>query len=549
MANLTYFRNNRTNFALLGKVEKAENLDVVHDFSILTDKKSDKIPSSFWATLGWEDNSDFRLDGELQFSEIGNLKSKGSTGKIVSELKLIHPEIQHTPLIERYINFDQIDFSEANSSKKMRLDLFLKPDEGALVYLQHSIKGDYDEENAEIEFVLPSKTNNKYDTKRNRLSYYIDFVPKKLEQFAQESDLDLSGIKESSFILKLLTFKRGEGRAENLYKNAIKNISFSVGENLLDKIGEQKYKLLVFDATINSSDATKGGEFKQIASFHELQKGVKTLFLIHGTFSSTLNTFKHLHEKKSNQKSFLQTLIEEGTYQQIIAFDHPTISHDVETNIEYLLTHYLQDNSFNTTEIDVLACSRGALVAEGLSNFDSVKDRLKINKIMLFSAANGVNYFQFGKTVCHFLSIWKKTATGPFLKVVLTLAEFSADFFLSLPGCQQMKPDSDRLKLVLNKKPHRAETHFYLFVSDWKFHISRGNFFRRSGALFMDFTIKQILGNEHDWVVGCSSQKKVPKDATLSKITLLDSMHCRYFDDSYTFPKTIHQDLREVMER
>jgi hypothetical protein len=539
MATLKSDYNSIYHFAFLGQKQE-ESLE------ILIDKTSSVLPTDYWATLGWDDDAPFKFEGEIQFSEIGNTKSEGSTGKIVSELKLIHPEIAQTPLIERYINFDSAALSKKN--KKIRLDVFLKKDEGAVVYIEHSLKGNYNEEDAEIQFILPQKTNEDFDTNRNRLTYYVENINDLYKKFQNKINLLEGEQLPTSFIVKVLTFKRGEGKAKELYKNAIKNISFSVGSEFLERIGDEKYKLLVFNPNGVSTDSTLGGSFELVSSFNELKKDVKTLFLIHGTFSSTLNTFRHLHKKGANQTSFLQDLLNNHQYEQIIAFDHPTISHNVADNIAHLLDNYLIDNSFNTTEIDILACSRGCILAEGLSNFDSTTNLLKINKIMLFSAANGVNYFKLGENICHFLSVWKKTASGPFLKVVLTLTEFSADFFLELRGCQQMTPGSDSLKLILNKEPHQTNAKFYLFVSDWKFQNARGRFFKRSGALILDFTISKILGKKHDWVVGCESQKKLPKNSNLAKIIHLNTMHCKYFDASYTIPSSVLGDLVEVMK-
>ncbi len=541
MANLFYDNQSNFHFSFLGKEVKSLEINAVKD------KISPLKPDSFWSTLGWLDDSPFIYKGVIEYSEIGNIKSKGATGKIVSELKGIHPEIEKYPLVERYINFDKTDLGNADPQKKIRLDLFLEQDEAAVVYIQHSSTSNFNEDDAEIEFILAKETIQESEINKVQQTYEIPNILAILNEFKLSDSIELNSLEPSSFIVKVLTFKRGLGTATKLFKQSIKSISQSMGADFLEKVGEEKYNLIVFNAETVNQDPLLGGTFENIESFNQLKKGVKTLFLIHGTFSSTSNTFHHLNVKKSNNESFLQKLLRDGIYEQIIAFDHPTISANVHDNISYMLENFMIGRPLNQTPIDILACSRGAIFAQALCNSVKTKDVFDIKKVYLFSAANGVNYFNTAENICNFLSVWKKVASGPFLKVVLSLTEYSARFFIELPGCQQMKPDSESLKAVLNNEIHNNETKFYLFISDWKYINSRGRFFKRFGALIIDFTISKILGEKHDWVVGCDSQNKVPKNAIISQTIYLDSMHCKYFDLEYTIPNSVHNDLKKLM--
>ncbi|MGV3629784.1 MAG: DUF7379 domain-containing protein [Bacteroidota bacterium] len=514
-------------------------------------RESSQQPQSFWGTLGWSDNSAFHYKGSIAFSEKGNQRSEGPTGKIVDELKLFNPLINSaTPLVERFINFDECSLDQfklfKKSRKQLQLTLFLQPDEGALVYIQHSLKDNFRDKDADIEFIQPQKTNADFGSDRDRLNYIFDFIPKNKVDFSLvDNELHLEQGEEendSSFILKILTFKREPGTALDLFKKSMARINKAtlyetIEGGFAEKVGEDKYGLFLFNPAINETDnegLKRGGRFEALSGMEGVDPAKKTLLLIHGTFSTTLNTFAHLHYLKNGQPSLLQELIANGTYEQILGFDHPTISHNADQNIMHLLENYFDSFSFGENHVDAIACSRGCIVAEALSSHPDAAAKIKLGKIMLFSAANGVGYFEKGAYIPKFLSIWRKTASGPFLKVILTLAQYSSEFFLQMPGCEQMTPGHQSLETILNRQPNSPSCLFLCMVSDWNFDIARGTLFKRSGAWLMDRSIALFLGKEHDWVVGCVSQRKLPLNAQRRTDINLDSMHCRYFDEAYT---------------
>lgn len=526
-------------------------------------RRNASTPETFWGTLGWSDDSPFNYSGHIAFSEKGNLKSTGSTGRIIDELKSFHPLIgPENPLVERFINFDECSLDQfrlfKKNRKRLRLTLFLPPDEGALVYIQHSLKADYNDEEADIEFIQPKKTNDNFDSERDRLDYVFDFIPKNKVDFSLIDDvlhLEQTGEEnDSSFIVKILTFKREQGSAPHLFKKSMDRINLlyeGVENNFVEKVGEKKYALFKFNPAINENDADnlpRGGKFETITDMSVIDPAKKTLFLLHGTFSTTLNTFAHIHYRKNGGSSFLQELMAEGLYEQILAFDHPTISHNADQNIGHLLDTYFGAFTFGENHVDVIACSRGCIVAEALSNYPHATDKIKLGKIILFSAANGVGYFEKGAYVPKFLSIWKKTASGPFLKVILSLAQYSSEFFLQLPGCEQMTPGHKSLSDILGRNMNSSKSLFLCVVSDWNFDLARGNVFKRSGTYLLDRSIALFLGRQHDWVVGCLSQRKLPVNARRLKDIDLDSMHCRYLDEMYTKSEpTVHRHIKDFL--
>lgn len=537
-------------FIILGK-----EIDEREFLAKYNSKYNSRHVTSFWGTLGWSDDSKFEFEGNLVLSDKGNDTSIGMTGELVKDLKSFNPQItEEDKLVERFINFDNCDFQNYEDTdfsneqrKKLRLTLFLAENEGALVYIEHQKKGFFDDKEAEIEFIQPKQTDANFSTKRDRLTYLFDpiiqkksFWTKLLDFFAFNKQ---KGIQESSFVLKVLTFKRDEGTATELLEKSLQNINHSLIQEAVNDIsysfiGQKKYALYKFNADkdqwVKKEGNARGGTFEEINDMSTINPNAKTLLLIHGTFSSTLVTFAHLHYKKNGATSFLQKLIQEGVYEQIIAFDHPTISHNAEQNLNYLFEHYFTDFTFGNNAIDVMACSRGCIVAELLSGFSQAQGKLHLNKVILFSAANGVGYFKKLENVPKFFSVWRKTAVGPFAKLILAFAQYSSEFFLQMPGSLQMKPDHPSLTSVLNIQMNDTRTEFILFVSDWKINNARGGLFKRSGAFMMDRSIRFFLGKEHDWVVGCVSQMLHPSNCPHVIKHKIDSMHCKYFDENYT---------------
>lgn len=92
------------------------------------------------------------------------------------------------------------------------------------------------------------------------------------------------GERKTSFIIKVLTYKRQRLTEDELLKQAISNLNTKEAnkENLLGRFGEGKYKLLKYIKASNSFNNT----YSEDIDFDK-----KTLFLIHGTFSSTVGSF------------------------------------------------------------------------------------------------------------------------------------------------------------------------------------------------------------------------------------------------------------------
>lgn len=548
------FKWKKNTFIPLGKSVDDLDSSETKDFEAKLNERSSNRPASIWGTLGWANNDLFLPKGQLEFSESGNLDSQGLTLSEIKNIWEFNPLSQSEgfKVKEQYINFDLCDFNfnaknfTIEEIPTLRLCLFLNPDEGAIVYYQHSKISDHNPIDGDVEYILPQQTDPNYSTNRDRLNYKIPIIPRELMVFNEETGkLSLNKKKnETSFIVKVLTFKRHNLVASDLLNEASNNINLWInkeyqqdvdrtkdeklsGLNILNHkynfIGKSKYSLLKYDI-----DSDK---FYQISK-EEIDTTQKTLLLLHGTFSSTYGSYGKLY---NNEDSLLNRLIRHGLFDQIISFDHPTITQDAFDNCEVLYER-LSGLVFEQN-IDILSYSRGALVAKWLAS-DPNNTYFNVDHIITFSGANGVSYYKSGSYVSKGLSILKKLLPGTTAKLIAALAQFSAEFFLQLPGNQQMTPHHVKLVRILTKELSRKETRVQTVVADWDKSLTR-NSFKRPFSKVLDGLIKFILGPKHDWVVGFPEQKISPDP--LDHPIEIASMHVKNFN--LDFVKTNTHDI------
>ncbi|MES2554663.1 MAG: hypothetical protein V4604_00855 [Bacteroidota bacterium] len=500
------------------------------------------IPST-WGTIGWADNNtDMKFKGSVDFSENGNLNSEGKTLSVIGEIYGINPFLNNKDIkvTERFINFNNlklggiIDFDRPNELPDLRLTVFLKPDEGALTFMQFSDTDDHNDPNAEVIFVMPEETGEK-----DRKTFLIPLYNAK----ERSTVLDIIGkTKALSFIVKVLTYKLGTGTPEELIEQAKRELRTTMpgkdDDRYQDDIGDyifgrDKYSIKKYTKAINTVDNT-GGFFTDIDQL-PIDYSKNTLLLIHGTFANTKGTFGKLYLDFENQGCLLNDLLDEGVFEQIISFDHPTVSEDAQDNLEWFLNK-IGDNKFSKP-ISILSASRGALVAKRFSAHGH-NDILPVKKVMMFSGANGVGWFNTGSKIATLLSIWKKVTPGVGGKVILAFFQFSADFFLKQKACVEMKPGTTELKNLLALNP-QSECMFFNVISDWDKELADGSG-HKVFSIALDFTIRGSLGEEHDWVVGLESQKLYFSHANYrSKPPVrIKGVHCRYFDKTYAKPVT-----------
>lgn len=563
-------------FIPLGQV--TENLPGLNLASqpIMKMKKQVETPvHEIWGTLGWKDNSPFHEKGELKFSKEGNFDngvSNGATYQLtqdhIDDIISINPDLEEggtNQVRERYINFDEMEFTLPDTFilrelPELRLTLYLQKDEGAIVYYQHGKRNDWKDEDAFVEYIL----HDGKDSTSDRKTYYFPVEPKyKLEAVDEENELfrQTGELSDNSFVIKILTFKQRDTKDKDVFKHqSLKLNNYLKAKNQLNPsnvvfelVGKEKYAFLVFDPT-NNTNPEYGGGFVKVENANQIVQNKKTLFLIHGTFVNTNKSFHDLLIKNGTQPSHLQSMLLNTDFEQIVALDHPTISQNAKQNAEWLY-HRMDDLGICLDGVDIITTSRGALIAEYMASDPDAQSRIgTIHKVMMFSAANGCGYFTFARGLSLVLSVWKKSASGPIAKIILTIVQGGIDAFRDMEGCKQMTPGDASLTHILNTAPRNVNIKYKTVASDWdRCLVLNEKWIRRVGACSLDFLIKGILGKKHDWVIGFKAQETVPVNSHSHEKEERKSIHGRYLEAGYVKDKNCqviadpHQSIVDFM--
>lgn len=473
----------------------------------------DKLARSFleelpdiWGTLGMDDDSPLEnWGGTLYFSGKGNLQSvPGSSGQAtlreIDDLRRgRHPAIEQSPyaqVLERYISFEAMELPQPREEftwdqiPALRLTLFLKPDEGALVFYQHMDpdgprKGD-GPDGTSIEYLLPRPTTDHDCSTRDRLHYRIPILPSRRLEPGKASERHLrysDRTSSSKFVVKVLTFRRGN----------------STSNDVMLRIAQQSdvesHKLWKWDAGSGCfvSIPPGGADLK-----------ARTLLFIHGTFSSTASAFADLSAGATT--SWIAQVLAAGPYTQILGFDYPTIMMGPQANAAALHTFLGGDIQ---GQWDILTHSQGGLVGKSLS----LEPGLPVNLGALVACANGVGYFTVGWGVAKALSLAKAVlgkAGHPIGAFISGLAQHSAEFFLNLPGPQAMTPGSPQLHAILDGTPITPTAAYLPVNGDFDASLIADHpWYQRWAENGLDLLIQQLLGKRNDWVVGTQEQLNV----------------------------------------
>ena len=538
-------------FLVLGDESKIQKYTNEEKLKKIVRKEQKNKLSGIWGTLGWRNNKPFNIS--INNSKNGNSNAEKrdiSTINIIEEIKEFNNEIKDVSndVIERYINFDSSDFNIDWSQIKtydeipeLRLDLFVEDKEGAMVYFYHQLKENFSQlsdETAYEQFIQCQKTDDNYTTKRDRLSYYFKVLPPFEYTLLKNKQIEWTDdLRTTSFIIKIITFKRKEGSPADLLegffsKENIKVLSQTKGASATYALfGKKKNELLIYDNSVNNCSVASSnknrfdmrGAFYKVDNEHKIDRNKKTLLLIHGTFSNTLNTFEALI-KYRNRSSELEDFLSVNQYKQVIAFNHPTISADVFDNIKALKSLLGQEKF--TKSVSILAASRGCIFAQAIGANSSLS--FTVDKCLMFSPANGVGYFEVGDKLATGLGILKKVMSGSPASYVFALLQFSADYFLEQPGAQQMTFGSEQLKKVVTAKLANSKSKYTAVIDDWeKILIDKKG--KRFWMQIADGIVKLMLGRKHDFVVGETGQKNMPAKYNVNEVPMA-STHCKYFE-------------------
>ena len=458
-----------------------------------------------WATLGWaSDAMQGAWEGTLQLSKDGNNNSdpREPTGEEAKLILQCFPEIGSVGSVrERFINFDRVNFKktfkpeqfvnpELNSpdAPYLRLTLMIPPDEGAVVFYQHS--GSRRDQDA-LEYIQPESTQN-HSTDRDRLTYLFPIVPnhfkKKKTIFGGKRD------RRFEFVIKVLTFKRSGTNSDGILER--------VQNNLFDTFGKRN-KFWVYDPVRNAFKVNQP----------DIRK--KTLLLLHGTFSDTVGSFEDLLHNR-----WLQRLVTTGgKFQQVVGFDHRTVFHSLEEN-ERIFLEMMNGQSF-VHPVDIMTSSRGGLLLKQFITSQRVSDALKTQKAVTMACSNGVGLLRvfhaarFLSFMRYFLPVFM-----PWNAFVAALAQHSAKYLLRLPGLECQRPD--KVDDLLGRSLIRPTT-ILPVVGDYKPGSGAHKFFKRLIERGIEALISLVYGREHDWIVQ-SRRQQITRPAELGRVGNIDPL-------------------------
>jgi hypothetical protein len=324
--------------------------------------------------------------------------------------------------------------------------------------------------------------------------------------------------------------------------NKVTDVGTNLAHKALNKLGEKKYGIYKF---ISTNDK---GEFLELNQNNQIDESQKTLLLIHGTFSSVNGSFGELLESNisdPSNRSLFHKLIENNSFDQIIAFNHPTASHSVKENVNWLLK--LLENKIFTHPVDIITTSRGALIAETLSSYDKAYGIIKINKLLTFAPAHGSDLLKVAKGFDRMLSMLKKTSSQAGWGYVLGISQFSINAIRTQPGLEVMMPESEELKKILSANPIE-QIKIKAMVGDYDAILVEKRF-KRWLANGFDKLLWLAFKSENDWVIGCTEQRKQMSgfNAKYEKNFEYKCIHGKQFDPDHPKKNDQKADVRKVI--
>lgn len=536
------FESGQYSFLKIG--EHADQVDVpLHAFK---NSRYHKI-KDLWGTLGWANDRPLIGSGVVEFSREGNTLHRGATSEITALLFAQNVEIDAvTDIRERFIDLSQWKVENLPESIRseeelyLRFELFLEKDEGALLYLQENPLDDVNAEDAVIRLITPESTDKHFSQNRYSLTYRFIYTFGKQMERAGDCVLlkdRTAQAEEMRTALKVLTFKRNEEDPRRYFRKAAKNLNelpTSMVHGGLNMLGEKKYGLYRYE----------NGQFLEVNAA-QLDRAKRTVLLIHGTFSSVEGSFGELLQPlEGEQHTFFDRLQLQGN-EQIIGFNHPTASHSVCENVDWLLK-LLGDRAFEHP-VDIVTTSRGVLVAEKLVTYDKAYRILQVRKVLAFAPAHGSDLLLVAKGLDHFLSFLKSTTSKTAWGYVLALAQFSVNAIRTQPGLDVMLPGSDELTKIMSGNPVQT-VHFKAMVGQYDGELI-DKWFKRQLANGLDALLWLAFRSENDWVIGCPEQRKQMHgiNARYDSNYEYSCIHGKQFDPDHPMLNGTPADVRAVM--
>jgi hypothetical protein len=266
-------------------------------------------------------------------------------------------------------------------------------------------------------------------------------------------------------------------------------------------------------------------------------RGGRILLFLHGTFSSSNGGFGGLPAARLGELA--------AGYDGVLAFDHPTLSATPLDNVATLLDRIPADLR---AEVDVIAHSRGGLVARALADETAQRDGpLRVRRIVFVATPNTGTLLtdpeNTGTFFDRYTTLLDLVPDGPWsvvtdaLSGVLTAVQITAQGLAGgLPGLAAMHPNAEWLKQLGDRGGPGVEH----FAIDADFEPT-GGLLRLSR--FADAVADRVFGGApNDFVVptaGVSAAEgrvgfPVPADRRLHFGTAEQAWHCSLFSRPQT---------------
>jgi len=240
----------------------------------------------------------------------------------------------------------------------------------------------------------------------------------------------------------------------------------AVGEKFAEKWEGLKrpYGLRTFDPDTYRDAA---GPSLQQADWTRLGEG-KALLFVHGTFSRSYTGFSGLSPQVVKDLHQMY----EG---RVFAFDHFTLSHSPQQNIEWLLGQVPVDVDL---DVDIVCHSRGGLVsrtlAEKQGELSTGGRRVNVDKLVLVAAPNGgtiltdTNHMSaFIDTYTNLFNFVPDNGVTEVLEGIITVAKHIAiGAVKGLRGLQAMHPSGDFLSWL--NVPTDVESRYYAMAGNYE---------------------------------------------------------------------------------
>lgn len=493
------------------------------------------VPERIWGTLGGWESRHPPLRGVIECSDFGCTQSSAelSGEATMEEIRLVRMgraahfnQDENAPVIERYVSFtptplpDLKDGFTLDDLPYLRLTIFLKPDEGALVFYQRTEAGPWKERLKEpydtaVEYILPEATENHDCEHRDRLNYRIPLYPSAdFEAVETEEGVRLKSAprSRSKLIVKALIFKRQNSTTRDILNR------------VAERLGLSRHSLLKWNSV-------PGSYYFEEVDASEIRFDQRTLLLLHGTFSSTRGTYGGIYERTDQNLAsdtvFLQYLIDAGHFEQIIAFDHDTVFSSPQRNADKLEA-ILGSHVFKQP-VTAMGFSRGALllkcVAARAHNFE-------IGRAVTVAAANHVEYTRLPHNLGAFCNALRRiTPPSAMLTFVNALAQHSGRALNYLEGIRAMNRD-DPMNQAILAPDIPPQTVLIPIAGRFTRATVAGGPVRRIGALALHGVLSVILRTlRHDWVVSEERQSEIApcQGLDIDPVVYAESRHTSFF--------------------